>query len=367
MFLIRALNLGGAQSQMVLLAKELRTRGHEVNVVAFYDGVHNDILRASDVGVYVLHKRGRWEVLRFFWRLNKLTRRLAPDVIYGYLATCNILTSLLSFLTPTVKAVWGVRTAHLKLEYYGWLPRFLNWIEPQLAGKAALVVANSQAGLRSAVQSGVPAEKMIVIPNGIAVEQFYPDTAARSVIRATWRVAPEEILIGVVGRIDPIKEHKLFFSAAAELSRIRPQVRFVCVGEAVNRAYRADLEAAVQSLGLAEKVVWAEAQYDMLRVYNALDILTNCSSSEGFSNVIGEAMACGVQCVVTDVGDSALIIGDAGVVVPPNDPAALLNGWLTCLRQSRPTINTQARQRIHELYSVRALAEQTEAALLAIV
>ncbi len=366
-FLIRALNLGGAQSQMVLLAQELRQRGHEVSVIAFYDGVHKQALLASGVTVHTLNKRGRWDVLGFLWRLVKLVRSQSPDILYGYLAVCNLLVSFLRPFTPKTKAVWGVRTANLKFEYYDWLSRRLNFIAMKLSGLASLVIVNSQAGRRHIIEEGLSDKKIVVIPNGIDSHRFYPDHNAREQTRAKWNIARDETLIGIVGRIDPIKEHCVFLTAAHKLAQVYPTARFVCVGESVNQPYQASLYELIKDLELQQRVIWTGAQYDMLGVYNALDILTNASSSEGFSNVIGEAMACGIPCVVTDVGDSALIVGETGIVVPAHDAAALLEGWVQCLRQIEQEAAKPSRQRIVEHFSVHELVEQTEAALMAIV
>jgi glycosyltransferase involved in cell wall biosynthesis len=247
------------------------------------------------------------------------------------------------------------------------LARLLSFLEFKLARLASLVIVNSQAGRRYAVQQGVPAKKLVVIPNGIDLAKFYPDATAREKMRTAWKVRPDELLIGIVGRIDPIKEHKIFLSAAAKLRHTHPQSRFVCVGESINRQYQEELYALTAALGLQQTVIWAGAHYDMLGAYNALDILTSASSSEGFSNVIGEAMACGVPCVVTNVGDSALIVGSSGLVVPVNDPAALLTGWLHCLRRQRNELGIQSQQRISKDFSVRAVVDRTEATLMAIV
>jgi glycosyltransferase involved in cell wall biosynthesis len=365
-FLIRALNLGGAQSQMVLLAQELQKKGHQVSVIAFYDGVHKQALLASGVTVHTL-KQGRWDIFGFLWRLVKLVRQQSPDVLYGYLATCNLLTSFLRFSTPKTKSVWGVRTANLKLEYYDWLSRSLSFLEMKLARLASLVIVNSQAGGQYLIAKGVPHQKIVVIPNGIDADRFYPDCHARAKTRGAWQIASDEILIGIVGRIDPIKEHRIFLTAAHQFSKTSPTARFVCVGESVNQPYQVSLDRLTDSLQLQQRVIWTGAQYDMLGVYNALDILTNASSSEGFSNVIGEAMSCGTPCVVTDVGDSALIVSKTGIVVPANDAAALTEGWAQCLRQSRPEAAQAARQRIVENFSVQALVARTEAALMMIV
>jgi len=122
-----------------------------------------------------------------------------------------------------------------------------------------------------------------------------------------------------------------------------------------------------ESLGITERLIWAGTFSDLLTVYNALDLLVSSSTSEGFSNVIGEAMACGVPCVVTDVGDSALIVGDTGNIVPPGDSHALaqaLRSWLRLSKRERHAKGLQARVRIEREFNTHAMVMKTEAALL---
>ena len=104
----------------------------------------------------------------------------------------------------------------------------------------------------------------------------------------------------------------------------------------------------------------------MRAVYSSLDVLGLCSISEGFPNVIGEAMACAVPCVVTDVGDSAIVVGDTGVVVPVSDPGALADGWQRLLALSddqRDKLGVRARLRIQDRFSVDALCQNVNQAL----
>ena len=365
-FLVRALNYGGAQSQLVILAQGLKKRGHTICVIAFYNGIHARELSAAGINVHLLNKRGRWDVIGLLWRLTRLIRAESPDILYGYLATCNLLTGWLKFFPRHTKAVWGIRVSDLNLHYYDWLARCLAWLEIKLSGLAALVIANSEAGKRYAISQGWKSKFFVVIHNGIEVNKFQPNIAARKKVRAEWNVTDDELLIGIVGRIDPIKGHRIFLQAAAQLIPVLANVRFVCVGDAVNQAYQKELLALTEALGLQQKVIWAAARYDLPAVYNGLDVLTNCSASEGFSNVIGEAMACGIPCVVTDVGDSAEIVGDTGIVVEANNPTALMTGWLECLRRDRQAMGRQAHQRISEMFSVQKMVDETEAVLLAL-
>ncbi len=119
-----------------------------------------------------------------------------------------------------------------------------------------------------------------------------------------------------------------------------------------------ELKALAERLGIARAVIWAGARDDMPAVYSALDVATSSSYGEGFPNVIGEAMACGVPCVVPDVGDSAFFVHGTGFVVPPRDPRALADAWRRMLglsEEARAELGSKARQRVRDGFSVEAL------------
>ena len=135
-----------------------------------------------------------------------------------------------------------------------------------------------------------------------------------------------EHLIGMVARLDPIKDHLTFLNAAARLRANRSNVKFVCVGGG-SSIYQDNLCQMVRQLGLEASVTWAGERFDLRKVYNALDLVTLTSLSEGFPNTLAEAMACGVACVATDVGDASRILDGTGCIVPPGDPDALASAW----------------------------------------
>ena len=366
LFLTRSLTYGGSERQLVALAKGLWRQGVSVTVATFYPGgpLGRDI-ESTGVSIESLEKRARWDVLGFFWRLLRLVRRIQPTILHGYLATANILTVLLKPLFPSAKIVWGLRASNMELERYGYVDQIQSWVECKLSHFADLIVVNSHAGFDFAARKGFPQDKMVVIPNGIDTERFVPDRLLRDKLRTEWGVGPTEILIGLVARLDPMKDHPTFLRAAAFFARECPHVRFVCVGDGA-ASYREQLQALSRELGLAESLRWVGFRDDIAAVYNSLDLA--CSSSlfgEGFSNAIAEAMACGVPCVVTDVGDSAAIVGATGEVVPGGDPQALANGWrrLRARLRVQPDLRAEARNRIAQHFGVASLVERTSAAL----
>lgn len=370
LFLARALECGGAERQLALLAKRLAANGHTVTVLVFYSGgiFYEDVLR-SGVPVLSLNKRGRWDIFGFGVRLLRLVRARRADVVHSYLTVPNLLTALLKPLLPPCRVVWGMRASNVEWTQYDWVSRCVDRIERHLARYADLIIVNSQAGYAHAGRRGFPREKMIVIPNGVDVDQFRPDRSGGEQLRRRWGVRDDEYLIGLVGRIDPMKDHATFIRAAALLAARRSDVRFICIGDGA-ALYKQSLMTMAQGLGLGQRLHWEPSQADMRPVYNALDILSSTSAwGEGFPNVVAEAMACGVRCVVTNVGDSAVIVNGYGIVAPPGDPASIVEAWMRLMdnRQSvYPAWPQMARTHIEQQFSTERMVQRTVSALQAI-
>ena len=330
-FLARSLNYGGAERQLATLTVGLHECGHEVTVVVFYGGGPIEAeIGAAGVPVHALNKRSRWHAIGFFIDLVRQLRRLRPDVVHSYLTVPNVIAAIAKPFLFNHRLVFGVRASSFDLDQYDWLTKFSATLERRLSFAADRIIANSRAGFEHYLSLGWPGNRMVVIPNGIDVDTFASDREARSRIRAEWRVGDDQPLIGLVGRLDVLKDHPTFLRAAARLAETRLDIRFVCVGDGPD-PYRQSLKQMADDLGLSKRVIWANFRGDMPAVYNALDILCLSSVSEGFPNVVGEAMACGVPCVVTDVGDAANIVGDTGIVVPPGNPEAMAQGLIEML------------------------------------
>jgi len=368
-FLIRSLGFGGAERQLVLLSKGLHDRGHEVVVATFYSGdggpLERELLQAG-VRIRPLHKQGRWDVVAFLLRLIRVVREERPDIVHSYLPDPNLMGVVLKPLFPTIRIVWGVRTSCMDLSRYDWLDRLSFKLNCWLSRFADAIIVNSHGGREDHITSDYPAEKMVVIHNGIDTERFRPDHEARRSTRLGWNVKDHERLIGIVARLDPMKDHPTFLEAAASIVRKQNNVRFICVGDGPAH-YRASLQDLAKTLGLTEHVIWEGAREDVSSVYCAFDLLVSSSSfGEGFSNVIGEAMACGVPCVVTNVGDSAWVVGDQGEVVPPKNPVALMQAIEKLLNQNRYD-PAEIRQRVVDQLSVSSLVTNTEQVLNALI
>ena len=175
----------------------------------------------------------------------------------------------------------------------------------------------------------------------------------------------------LVGReekvVDPasiffFRDHLTFLEAAGQLVRERDDVHFVLAGRGVNRK-NTRLAALVDDLKLKKYAHLLDERSDIPRIMAALDIMALSSLGEVFPNVVGEAMACSVPCVVADVGDAAYAIGETGITVPPQDPTMMSNAWQQLLAipsEERQALGQAARQRVKEMFSIQGIAEHYE-------
>jgi len=367
-FLTRSLINHGAERQLVELAKGLYRRGHDVSVIVFYPQCQlADELREMGIRIWVLNKRGRWDLFHFIANLIEVLRIEEADVLHGYIGTPNMFATLIKPLFPKMKIIWGIRSSNTSSK--GLTQRILGIIEICLSRYVDLIIVNSLAGLQSLKMKHFPDKKIVMIPNGIDTDRFCYDSEARKKIRDEWEITDEQILVGMIGRLAPVKGHKVFFKAAALLTLKYPDVRFVCVGDG-EPAYRRELYEFMTSLGLADRVVWAVARADIHSVYCALDFLVSASYSEGFSNVVAEAMSAGVPCVVTDAGDSARIVGNTGFVVPPGNCEKLaeaMEKMVGSVSEKKTQLALETRQRIIENFGKESLVANTLKEMLLLV
>lgn len=355
-FVIRSLGIGGAERQLVMLANGLSRRGRRVVVAVFYPGGELSGELDPDVSLINLRKLGRYDPGVFIVRLAWLVRQCRAEVIHGYMPVGNFAASIASVFAPWARLVWGVRATDVDVRLYGWLERFAAWANEKLESMADLIVANSQAAARLLSEADPHIE---VVPNGIDSDYFRPMPGAAAALRDEWSVTTS--VVGFVGRLDPIKDIPNFFRAVTRVVAEEPDTKAICVGGGPERDLRLARESAAE-MGLEDALIFTSERRDMPAVYSALDVLCLTSASEGFPNVVAEAMACGTPCVVTDVGDSREIVGNAGIVVPPSDPEAMAQGVLKLLAAGDRG-SEDCRDRIVRLFPVDRLVHRTESLL----
>ncbi len=366
LFLIRSLGRGGAERQFSVLLRGLDKGRFDASAACFYPGgaFWEEVKDLPGLKLLSLDKRGRWEVFGLLRRGLRLVRTTRPQVLYSFGEAANLVALLLG-RAAGAKAVWGIRRSTTELPVEDKLALASFWAGAALSRLAHRVVYNSECGRQRYRHRGYSAHNAEVIPNGFDCERFRPDEAAGRRQREAWRIGPSDRLLGIVGRLHPVKGHLLFLRAADAISKQIGNAKFVVIGGGPG-GYRQSLQASAWALGLNDRMHWVSECDDVASAYNALDVLVSCSKEEGCPNVLGEAMACGVPCVATDVGDAAALIGDAGTVALTNDDAGIARACSALLQLEaldRKRLGLEARQRILQHFSVQSMVQRTSVLL----
>jgi glycosyltransferase involved in cell wall biosynthesis len=354
--IISNLTMGGAETMLLRLLERTDLAEFPSEVVSLMDvSVMGERIRATGVPVRALGIHPRRPNPLGLLRLAREIRRVRPDVIQTWMYHADLLGGLAALLAGRPPVVWGIRHSTLDASATRrrtiWTARLCARLSSRVPTR---ITCCSETGRRVHVQLGYQAEKMQVIPNGFDLSRFQPEAEARVSLRQELALPGETPLIGLIARFAPEKDHANFIRAAGRLAQRCPDVHFVLCGRGVTPENSA-LAAQIDSEGLAERCHLLGDRDDVPRLTPAFDLATCSSSSESFPQILGEAMACGVPCVTTDVGDAALIVGETGRVVPSRDPEALANAWgdlLDAGADERQRLGQLARDRIGEQFAI---------------
>ncbi|MDI6773072.1 MAG: glycosyltransferase [bacterium] len=304
--------------------------------------------------------------LRALAAIVRVLRRIRPHIVHTHTAKAGFLGRVAARLAG-VPVVVHTFHGHILSHYYGPLQtRGLRLMERGLARLTDRIIAVSDQVRRDLLDFGVGRpEQIAVIPLGLDLGPFLVCEAHRGGFRAEIGARPGERLVGIVGRLFPVKNHRLFLEAAALLAREMPAVRFAVVGDGV---LRGDLERLAASLGISDRMVFTGWRYDLPRVYADLDALAVSSNNEGTPVAAIEAMVAGVPVVATRVGGVPDLIadGETGLIVPPNDAEALAAALHRVLTNAAlaESLAAGARAFVVSRFTVQRLIADTEALYL---
>jgi glycosyltransferase involved in cell wall biosynthesis len=384
MHVITGLSTGGAETMLLKLLSAASGSMEHVVVSLGDEGTIGPRISALGVPVHCLGLRRNAPNPFRALSILPLARRIAPQLIQGWMYHGNLMGSLAAFALrkstlpesalrnmPRQKppVLWNIRQTVYDLGRERWLTAKLIRLGARLSSSTAAIIYNSQTSAGQHEELGYRAEKRVIIPNGFDCQVLRPDEAARKAVRAELGIADDTVLVGLIARYHPMKDHIGFIKAAALVVQSHPQTRFVLAGTGIS-SKQPELAEAIQQNKLGDRVILLGERSDIPRLNNAFDI--GCSASawgEGFSNSTGEAMACGVPCAVTDVGDSAYIVADSGFVAPPRAPEALASaiGRLVEIgRSGRQQLGAKARQRIETEFSLSSIVQNYETLYLTI-
>ncbi len=363
-FIITGLSTGGAEMMLFKLLERLDRQRFDPYVVSLTTlGELAPRIATLGIPVDALGMKPSLPSPLGFFRLMQKLKRLNPDIVHTWMYHADFLGGLAARLAGVPAIGWCIRNSNLDKDKTKFSTRVIvklcallsKWVPSQ-------ILSCSETARQIHVVRGYVAEKMVVVPNGFDLTQFKPDSDARHQIRAELGVSDQALLVGMIGRFDPQKNHAGFFEAAGMLHRHMPHVHFVLAGLGIDRN-NASLMQAINEAGVFANTHLLGLRDDMPRLMAALNVLASSSYGEAFSNVLGEAMACGVPCVVTDVGDSAYIVGETGRVVASGDMnglAAALEEVLALLPSEKAALSERAHARVAAYFEIGKVVRQYE-------
>ena len=316
--IITGLSNGGAEAVLFRLATCDRINSHQI-ISLMSKGVYGERLISSGIHVYTLNmSRGRISVSGLI-KLYRLLKLIRPDVVQTWMYHADLIGGVMARLAGVRGVSWGIRgpfnrqLTSLQTNITIRLCAFLSkWIPSS-------VVSNSNHAAEVHQKVGYASSKLVCIPNGYSFDNFRPDNNGGNDLRREIGLSPNTILIGMVARFDPYKDHENLFAALSIVSSKQHKICCVLVGDEMVTDNES-LSSLIEKYGLCDLIKLLGPRADVPKIMAGLDLHLLSSRAESFPNVLAEAMACGTPCVTTDVGDAALIVGAAGWVVPHSDP-----------------------------------------------
>jgi glycosyltransferase involved in cell wall biosynthesis len=365
-FITTGLIAGGAEQMLLKLISSFDRTFIVPSVVSLTDeGAIGPRIRELGVPLRAMHLgRGRDAIVGMA-ALRAAVRERTPDIVQGWMYHGNVAAWTTHVITSRRwKLLWSVRQSlyDLKNEKRGTAAVIRAGAFMSRRGPRRIIY-NSRVAARQHEALGYDARKSVVIPNGFDTRIFRPDPDRGRQLRASLGIPQDAMAVGLFARYHPMKNHQNFLNGVKRLLDQGRRLHCVLAGEGT--ASSPALAEAIEARSLGSHVTSLGVRSDMADLTRMLDVACLSSSwGEGFPNVIGEAMASGVPCVVTDIGDSAYLVGDTGVVVAPDNAVELCDA-IAALddmgRDGRAALGSAARNRIVESFSLEAITRSYEA------
>jgi len=369
LFVITGLETGGAEMTLWRMLAHFDRTKFEVKVCVLRDeGPLLPLFQKIGIPVIALGAASLASVPLATARLAGLIRAFRPHVVQGWMYHGNLFAMLATILSGTSSQVlFKIHQTPHSLEHFKRSTAATIRIGAFLSKRTPKVIYCAESSRVIHEQLGYAADKSCVIEDGFDVSTFAPSSSLYKKVREELGLAPDSLIVGRVGRFHAQKDYPSFLRACALFLPKHPRCSVVLVGPQVtkdNQEFQSIVDEALsESPELRPRIVLLGSRGDVHRLMPAFDVLVNSSTIEAFPNVVGEALLCGVPCVVTDVGDSARMVEQAGLVVPPRESttlAAAINTLLSLPANERRALGMQGRERIMRDFSVEKITKTYE-------
>lgn len=367
-FIITGLSTGGAENMQLNLLERIDLKKFSCQVISLTD-VGEIGIRMAALGIPVETlgmRRGMPGPIRFV-RLVRRLQQIKPDVVHTWMYHANLMGGLAARMARIPTVIWGIRSSDFLRADTSLATRVVVSLCAKVSSWLPdCILYNSQKGIAYHKKLGYAEHRSLVVPNGVNLEKFKPSVQARHDVRRELGVPVIAPLVGLIARFDPLKNHEGFIKAAACLQRDMPEVHFLMVGQDVEWSNPV-LKNLIEEARLTRVFHLLGRRDDIPRITASLNVASLTSWSEAFPNVLIEAMACGVPCVSTDAGDAAMILGDAGRIVPTGNMEGLAAQWAALLRLPENEwrlYGERARARAMEQFELGVVVKRYEAMYL---
>jgi len=330
--IITGLEHGGAESALFRLITYQNNAVEQIVVSMMSMGIYGERLEAAGIKVFALNMSRGTVSFSGLFKLWRIIRKNKPDIIQTWMYHADLIGGIDARFAGCTNIAWSIHNFNIDK---GVATNSTRWTAKMCALVSGWVPKKIiSCSARSAVvhqKIGYSQEKFVVIPLGYDLEKCKRNEIARRNIRSSWNIDPHGIVLGCVARWDPYKDHKNLLTAFAKVSSEWPWVYCVLVGPGMDKDNKELADLIKKSGAKADQIILMGSSEDIPAVMSAIDLHILSSLGEAFPNVVCEAMACGTPCIVTDVGDASVIVGQTGWVVPPADSEALASAMLLAL------------------------------------
>jgi glycosyltransferase involved in cell wall biosynthesis len=353
--LITGLGNGGAENMLFKLINHIDNDQFETVVISMTDkGFFGEKIKNKGIKLYTLNMKHSKHIFKSLFKLLKIVKKEKPDILQTWMYHADIFGVVVKIFFPKIKLFWNIRHSKLIKGVDKNSTIFIAKLCALFSNITKYIICGSNAAKTTHISMGYTPKKMEVIQNGFNLASYKPRVESNKIIKNELNIPDEGFVIGHVGRFHPIKNHRLLIEAFIELSKKHKNLYLILAGRNVD-LNNTELNRIISKSKVSENIFLLGQQEDIMKIMHSMDVFVLPSLSEGFPNVLGEAMACGISCIASDVGDCREIIGNTGIMLNSIDKDELkksIEKFILFDANTRRKMSVLSRERIENNFNI---------------